>query len=316
MSRDDAHLGSDEEEEYGDDEEEVEKGGAAEHDEGNGGEEDEMVIDVESAPAAAQEGSSGSTAKEQDSQEECKEKGREERSQAAEDGVIVHANERHENDKQNEKERVNKAATDQSGENYKQREEGGDEGSEITAVNTNEDRHTEAGDNQGQSNTDSEKPTETEAAKFQTVIQDVDRNSEVATVEEAEQNIEAEPMEVDTRETSTTDPSGAVRGEDDTGTGWIFTLSYIKGYIGINECQQSFISRLNIVYLLVCVLCLRAQREANDSGSKERCAAAADDRCGGGSADPGPGTSSSGSGQRQIKGVLLSSCTFGFFPSL
>lgn len=75
---------------------------------------------------------------------------------------------------------------------------------------------------------------------------------------------------------------------------------------------------MNILYLPICVLCLRAQREANDSGSKERCATAADDGCGEDSADPGPGASSSGGGQKQIKGVefyapLLLSCTLGGF---
>ncbi|XP_044214313.1 ATPase family AAA domain-containing protein 2-like isoform X2 [Thunnus albacares] len=223
VSRDDIQLGSDEEEEDGDDEEEVEKGGAAEHDEGNGGEE---VVDVESVPAAAHKGSSESTAKEQDSQEECEEEGREERSQAAEDELIVCANQKPESDeqRQNEKEKADEAVTDQSGENHQHREEGGDESSEITAVNTNKHSHAEIGENQGQSYTEdcgethSEKQTETEAEKCQTVTQEDDRSSEVATAEEAEQNSEAEPMEVDATETSTTEPSAAVRGEDDTST--------------------------------------------------------------------------------------------------
>lgn len=50
-------------------------------------------------------------------------------------------------------------------------------------------------------------------------------------------------------------------------------------------------------------LCLRSERKAHHSGSKERCAAAADDRCEQSPADPGPGNSSSGGGQREIKGV-------------
>ncbi|XP_053183237.1 ATPase family AAA domain-containing protein 2-like isoform X2 [Scomber japonicus] len=245
VSRDDAQLDSDEDEEDGDDdEEEVEKGGAAEYDEGNGGEE---VVDLESVPAAGQEGSFGSSEKEQVSQEERKEKGREERSRVDEDEVTVCANEKPEGDKQgqNEKEKVDKAVTDESGENKKQRE-GGDESSEMTAVNTNEDSRTEteAGNN-GQSSTEdcdethSEKRTETETEKSQTVIQEDDMDCEVATVEKAEQkseaatvekaeqkseaatvekgerNSEAEPMEVDASVTST-DPSAAVR--DDSGT--------------------------------------------------------------------------------------------------
>ena len=51
------------------------------------------------------------------------------------------------------------------------------------------------------------------------------------------------------------------------------------------------------------VLCLRAECEASNSEPEECCAAAADDRCGQGSADPEPGNSCSGGGQRQIKGV-------------
>ncbi|KAM7382544.1 hypothetical protein PAMP_002270 [Pampus punctatissimus] len=220
MSRDDAQLGSDEED--GDDEEEVEKGGAAEHDEGNGGDEDEMVVDVALAPAAGQEGSFRSTAKEQDSQEECKK----EMSQAAEDededdDDDVHTNRKTENDeqRQNEKEKVDEVLTDQSVEN--QREEGGDESSGITAVNTKKEIHTETeGKKQGQSNTEdcgeahSKKQTETEAEKCQTLM-------------EVDQNNEAKPMEVDTAETS--DFSGAVGGEDDTDTGWILTRSYTQG---------------------------------------------------------------------------------------
>lgn len=57
-------------------------------------------------------------------------------------------------------------------------------------------------------------------------------------------------------------------------------------------CQHSvfYYSGLNIPR----VLCLRAECKVHDSASEERCDAAADDQCGQGSADLGPGNSSSG----------------------
>uniref|UniRef100_A0A4W6ECK4 ATPase family AAA domain-containing protein 2 n=1 Tax=Lates calcarifer TaxID=8187 RepID=A0A4W6ECK4_LATCA len=132
VSRDDTLLGSDEDEEDGDDEEEAEKEAGAERDEGTGGEEDQMVVDVESGPAEAQEGSVGPNAKEQDSHE----KGIEERSQAMEDKVILCEIEKNENDNHtgNEKEKVDKAVTDEPGqseENNKAMTGGRDENSEL-----------------------------------------------------------------------------------------------------------------------------------------------------------------------------------------
>ncbi len=216
-------MGTDEEEEDGDDEEEVEKGGT-ECDEGTGGEEEQMVVDVESGPAPAQEGSSGPTAKEQDSQERG-----EERSEAAEDKVIPCETVQLETDNQTHNiEKADKAVTDQPGqsEDNEVLTKAGSENSEIISVNTNKDSHTETeGDAQGQSNaeesgeTNSQKLTETETDKCQTVMQAHNMNDKVATAEEAEQNSPAEPMEVEATETSTAED--AVRGEEDTGAGLI-----------------------------------------------------------------------------------------------
>lgn len=234
MSRDDTLLGSDEDEEDGDDEEEAEKEAGAERDEGTGGEEDQMVVDVESGPAEAQEGSVGPNAKEQDSHE----KGIEERSQAMEDKVILCEIEKNENDNHtgNEKEKVDKAVTDEPGqseENNKAMTGGRDENSEVISANTNKDSNTETeGNTQGQSSTaesgktNDQKLTQTEMEKCQTVRQADDRNNKLATAEEAELNSHAEPMEVEATETSTTDTSSAIRGEEDPNTGWILTLSH------------------------------------------------------------------------------------------
>lgn len=202
VSRDDGQLGSDEEEEDGDDEEEIEKGGITECDGGNGGEEgDEMVIDVEfgSAEAAAQD--FGPKLKEKDSEEEQ----REERSQAAEESV--------ENDNQthNQTESVD-------------RDKLVTEGGDITVVNTNKDSRIETeGDNQRQSNTKECGETCSENENGHSVRQGDDRFCKVAAGEE-EQNSHAEAMEVEA--TSTTDHCGAVRGDDDTGTGLTLLLSY------------------------------------------------------------------------------------------
>lgn len=211
-SRDDAQLGSDEEEEDGDDEEEVEKGGGAE-------EEDQIVVDVETGPAPAQE---GSVAKKQGSQQ-----------------VILHETGKPENDNQtqNEKEKVDKAVTDQPGqseENNMVLTQVGNENSETISVNTNKDSHSEIeGDIQGQYNTEesgetnSQKLTETETHKCQTVIEADDRNNKVVTVGEAEENSPGEAMEVEATGTPATDASAAVRGEEDTGTGLIATQHYL-----------------------------------------------------------------------------------------
>ncbi|XP_070767520.1 ATPase family AAA domain-containing protein 2-like [Enoplosus armatus] len=215
-SRDDAHLGSDEEEEDGDEEEEeVEKGGE-QCDEQSGGEEDQMLVDVDSGPAPVQESSLGPTAKAQDSQEG---------SRAAEDKVILCETGKPENGDQSQidKEKVAEAVTDQPGqaEENKALTKAGNENNE-SICNTDKESHTE-GDTQGQSNTEesgdtnSKMLTETETDKSQTVMQAHDRNKVVA-VEEGEQNSHAEPMEVEATETSSTDASAAVRGEEDTGT--------------------------------------------------------------------------------------------------
>ncbi|XP_068426543.1 ATPase family AAA domain-containing protein 2-like isoform X2 [Clinocottus analis] len=220
MSRDEAHLGSDEEDED-DEEEEVEKEGGAEYDEGTGGEEDPMVVDVELRPAPVQDGSFGHTVKERDSRE-----GREEMSQAAGDLVIQceSGKAEHDDQTQNKKERVDEVVSDQTGKSEEKKVLTNAEikNSETISVNTNKDSHTETErDTPGQCNTeesaetDSQKLTETE--KCQTVTQADDRNNKVVTVEESKQNSPAKPMEVEKTDSSTTDASAAIRGEKDTG---------------------------------------------------------------------------------------------------
>ncbi|XP_056237619.1 ATPase family AAA domain-containing protein 2-like isoform X1 [Seriola aureovittata] len=204
-------LDSDEDEEDGDDEEEAEKETGAERDEGTGGEEDQMEVDVESGPAEAQEGGSGPTEREQE------EKGIEEGSQAAEDKVILCESEKTENDDltQNEKEKVDKSVTDEPGQSEGNiaMTEGGNENSETISENTNKDSHTDTG-----GDTHGQKLTETEIVKCQTGRLAIDRNNKVATAEEAEPKSHAERMEVEATETSTTDASAAVRGDEDTNT--------------------------------------------------------------------------------------------------
>lgn len=208
-------MGSDEEEEDGDDEEDVEKGGGTECDEGTGGKEEQMVVDIESGPAPAQEGSIG-----QDGQE-----GREEISQAAEDDVILCKTGKTENyyQTQNNKEKVDKSVTEQQGqsaENKKVLTKAGNENSESISVNTNPDSHMET-----ERDTWERSNTETSGKTNSQKLTETENNNKVVTVEEAEQNSPTEPMEVEATETATTDISEAVRGED-TGTGWIFTLSH------------------------------------------------------------------------------------------
>lgn len=221
-------MGSDEEEDDGDDEEEVEKGGGTECDEGTGGEEEQMVVDVELGPAPAQEGGFKPTEKEQGSQE-----GREKRSHSAEDKVILCETGKTENDDetQNDKEKVDKAVTDQPGqseENSKVLTKAGNENSQAISVKPNQDSHTETEtDTQGQSNTEESGETKSQKLTETETVTDVDDgNSKVVTVEEAKQNSPTEPMEMEATQTSTTDASEAVRGEEDSGTGLIFTPCY------------------------------------------------------------------------------------------
>ncbi|XP_010777920.1 ATPase family AAA domain-containing protein 2-like [Notothenia coriiceps] len=214
-SRDDAHLES--EEEDGDDdeeEEEVEKRGAAECEKMTEGDENPMMVDGESGPAPAQEGSLEPTENEQDSQQ-----GREEKSPAAEDKVILCGSGKPEDDDQIEKESVDK---DQSGQSEEIKVlKGENQTSESIIVDTNKDSHTVTeGDTQGPSNTEEgaetkgQELTETRTEKCRAVTQTDDSNK-VVTVVEAEQNSPAEPME-EAANTSTTDVSAAHRGEEDT----------------------------------------------------------------------------------------------------
>lgn len=215
-------MGSDEEEDE-DDEEEAEKGGGTECDEGTGGEEDQMVVGSECRPVTAQDGSFKPPEEEQENQE-----GGEVISGAAEDEVILCETGKTENDDQTQcdKEKADKAVRDPLGQSEEDRKEltkAGNEISEIISVNTNQNSHTETeGDIQGHSNKEesaennSQKLTETETDDPKTVINVNVRNNKVVAVEE-EQNCPAEPMEVEATETSTTDASEAVRGEQDTG---------------------------------------------------------------------------------------------------
>nr|XP_020452864.1 ATPase family AAA domain-containing protein 2 isoform X2 [Monopterus albus] len=203
VSRDDAQLGSDEDD--GDDEEEVEKDEGAERDEGTGGEEEH----VESGPAEAQERSIGPRTRQQDSPED------EEESYAAEDKVNLCRSQALEKDQK---------ITDQSEANKTVSIKEGDENSGTILVN--KDRHTETeGDALGQSNTadrgetSCQKLIETETEVCQAVRMADDRN-EVATIDEAELNSHAEPVEMEATETSTADASAAVRGEEDVNTEW------------------------------------------------------------------------------------------------
>ncbi|KAG7229369.1 hypothetical protein INR49_012886 [Caranx melampygus] len=224
VCRDDAQLGSDEDEEDGDDEEEAEKETVAERDEGTGGEEDSMVIDVEEGPAETEKGGSGPTVRKQDSQ---KEEGTEQGSQAAEDKAVLCENGETETDNHMQKEAENedKSVTYKAGnseENNTAKAMGGDENSESILENTNKDSCTDkVGDTQRQTSTvesGETKLTETDSEKCQTGRLADDRNNKVATAEDAELKSHAEPMEVEATETSTTDASAAVRGEEDTNT--------------------------------------------------------------------------------------------------
>uniref|UniRef100_A0A4W6ECW0 ATPase family AAA domain-containing protein 2 n=1 Tax=Lates calcarifer TaxID=8187 RepID=A0A4W6ECW0_LATCA len=87
-----------------------------------------------------------------------------------------------------------------------------------TSASTDSNTETE-GNTQGQSST-------AESGKTNDQKQADDRNNKLATAEEAELNSHAEPMEVEATETSTTDTSSAIRGEEDPNTGWILTLSH------------------------------------------------------------------------------------------
>ncbi|XP_008285122.1 ATPase family AAA domain-containing protein 2 [Stegastes partitus] len=214
VSRDDAQLGSDEDEDDGDDEDDTEKGGAN-RDEGDGAEADQMVVDAESGPAAAQEGSFVDAARDQEEEEEEKEN--KERKSAAEDEVVLCEKEKPENENQiqNEKEKVDKASTQQSEENHK----GEDKNGEIVSVNTNKDSHTKTERySQHPSTVETLILNLSETQIEQSLSVEQEENSMVVTVEEAELSSLAEPVEVEATETSTTDASAAARGEDDTGT--------------------------------------------------------------------------------------------------
>ncbi|XP_053289105.1 ATPase family AAA domain-containing protein 2 isoform X3 [Pleuronectes platessa] len=205
LSRDDIQLGSDEDEVDEDDEEEAEKDTGAEVTEGE--------VDKQSGPAEGQEGSP-EPMMEQGSQEKEEKDGR---NGAAENDYYTG----------DEKEEVDQAVADEPGEleeNYKALTEEGNGNSKTLSANTKSSlTETERGDHHEQSITaergepQDQKLKETETEKCQT-IQKGDESNKVATAEEIALNSHAEPMEVEGTETSTTDASAAVRGEEDTNT--------------------------------------------------------------------------------------------------
>lgn len=266
-------MGSDEEEEDGDDEEDLEKGGGTEGDEGIEGKEEQMVVDVPTQD--------GSDQKEGDMI-----------SGAAGNDMNLCDTGKTENDHQSQKDKrkVDKSVTQQHGrseENNKVLTKAGHENGE-TQLNTNQDSHTET-ERDAQ---DTSSMGNSGTANIQQVSKP-ENNMKIVTVTEAAQHSLNEPMEVEADETANTDTSEAVKGEDSC-TGWMFSVSLFRRNIeskpGIFRANVFHRSCLNNVF----VLCLRADCKVHDSVSKECCDAAADDQCGQGSADLGPGNSFSG----------------------
>ncbi|XP_030606598.1 ATPase family AAA domain-containing protein 2 isoform X3 [Archocentrus centrarchus] len=214
VSKDDAQLRSDEEEDDGDDEDEVEKAGA----EGDEAEEDQRLADAESEPATTPIGSFGPSANVQSSQEE--EEGRMEKQAAPEDDVASCEKGKLENQNQmqNEEKKVDRAVTHQLEENKPLGQET-EENHETLSVNTNKDSRTETeAENQHPHTEDALTLNLSETQTEQSWCMGQQENIKVVTEEEAEQNIPAEPLEVEATETSTTDASATARGEEDTGT--------------------------------------------------------------------------------------------------
>ncbi|XP_005943862.1 ATPase family AAA domain-containing protein 2 isoform X1 [Haplochromis burtoni] len=212
VSKNDDQLGSDEEEEDGDDEDEVEKAGE-ERDEGDGAEEDHTIADAESEPAETHIDGFGLSEKMQSSEE-----GRVEKKADPEDEVNSCEKAKLENhgETQNEQEKVDDAVAHHLEENKLLGQEV-EENHKPLSVNTNKHSYIEAeADNQHPRAVDAQtlnlSKTQTEPSRC--VGQE--ENIKVVTEEEAEQNITAEPMEVE--ESSTTDACTAARGEEDTGT--------------------------------------------------------------------------------------------------
>ncbi|KAJ4930997.1 hypothetical protein JOQ06_025298 [Pogonophryne albipinna] len=216
------------------------------------------------------EGSLGPTENEEDSQQ-----GREEKSPAAEDKVILCGSGKPEDDDQIEKESVDK---DQSGQSEEIKVlKGGNQTSESIPVNTNKDSHTVTeGDTQGPSNTEEgaetkgQELTETRTEKCRAVTQTDDSNK-VVTVEEAEQNSPAEPMEVEAANTSTTDVSAAHRGEEDTDKEWSETPPLVVDREGLKELLERVVTKtesyevykLEKLYALLCQSIYRHRRDYN-----------------------------------------------------
>lgn len=205
------HLaGSEEEEEDCDDDEEAEKEQREEHEKETAGEEEQIVVAVEPEPAAT----------EQDSQEGCMK----EKSKGAEEEVELCGRRKPENESetQSEKGRGDKAVTDLSGQSHKKDKlspEGQGENIGANAVSDNRAVNAEMGREYN-----AQKVSETVSEKSPTVRQEDNSSDEVASAEESKKNIHTEPMEVEATEsgepqTSTTEPSGAGKGEEDTGTG-------------------------------------------------------------------------------------------------
>lgn len=221
VSKNDDQLGSDEEEEDGDDEDEVEK--AEERDEGDGAEEDHTIADAESEPAETHIDGFGLSEKIQSSEE-----GRVEKKADPEDEVnsCEKANLENHGETQNEQEKVDDAVAHHLEENKLLGQEA-EENHKPLSVNTNKHSYSEAeADNQHPHAVDAQslKLSKTQTEPSRCVGQQ--ENIKVVTEEEAEQNITAEPMEME--ESSTTDACTAARGEEDTGTGWMSTLRLVS----------------------------------------------------------------------------------------
>lgn len=219
VSKNDDQLGSDEEEEDGDDEDEVEKAGE-ERDEGDGAEEDHTIADAESEPAETHISEKCFSLSEKI---QSREEGRVEKKADPEDEVNSCEKTKLENhgETQNEQEKVDDAVAHHLEENKLLGQEA-EENHKPLSVNTNKHSYSEAeADNQHPRAVDAQtlnlSKTQTEPSRC--VGQE--ENIKVVTEEEAEQNITAEPMEVE--ESSTTDACTAARGEEDTGTGWMST---------------------------------------------------------------------------------------------
>uniref|UniRef100_I3JJY8 ATPase family AAA domain-containing protein 2 n=1 Tax=Oreochromis niloticus TaxID=8128 RepID=I3JJY8_ORENI len=240
VSKNDDQLGSDEEEEDGDDEDEVEKAGE-ERDEGDGVEEDQTIADAESEPAETHIDGFGLSGEIQSSQE-----GRVEKKAESEDEVNSCEKAKLENhgETQNEQEKVDEAVAHQLEENKLLGQEAEDN-HEPLSVNTNKHSYSEAeADNQHPRTEDAQTLNLSKTQTEPSWCVGQEENIKVVTEEEAEQNIPAEPMEVE--ESSTTDACTAVLLEQ--------VVTKTEGYE---------VYKLEKLYALLCQSIYRHRRDYN-----------------------------------------------------